>query len=122
MEKVLRAYAFSLTALGTLGGIVFAAMAVMISLDVVLRNLGISSFPWLLEIVEYALFIVTVMVAPWVLHKGSHVRVDVLVGALPGHRPGGFWTCSATPSAPSAARSCSGTARGSPSRPMGGKN
>jgi len=55
----------------------------MITLDVILRNLGLTNFPWLLEVSEYVLFIVTFGAAPWVLHSGSHVRVDLLVTTLP---------------------------------------
>ena len=81
---LMRLYDRFLALLGLCGGVAIGLMAVMVSLDVLLRNLGVPSMPWLLEVVEYALFIVTFMVAPWVLNKGAHVRVDVLVANLPG--------------------------------------
>lgn len=80
---LLRLYDRFLALLGLCGGIAIGLMAVTVSADVLLRNLGVPSMPWLLEVVEYALFIVTFMVAPWVLNKGAHVRVDVLVVNLP---------------------------------------
>ena len=68
---------------GLLAGAIIALIAVMVSLDVVLRNLAIGNFPWLIEVTEYALFGITFLAAPWVLHLGAHVRVDILIEALP---------------------------------------
>lgn len=79
----IRVYDRLLALLGLCGGVAFGLMAVMVTVDVLLRNLGVPSMPWLLEVVEYALFVVTFMVAPAVLHQGAHVRVDVVVLSLP---------------------------------------
>ncbi|NMM43041.1 TRAP transporter small permease [Rhodospirillaceae bacterium KN72] len=84
MSKLVSWYDGFLLCLGYLGGICLGLIAVMVSLDVILRNIGTASFPWLLESVEYALFAVSFLLAPWVLNQGSHVRVDVLVTKLPG--------------------------------------
>jgi len=80
---VAQGYRTLLTACGLLAGLAIAGLAFMITLDVVMRNLGLANFPWLLEVSEYVLFIVTFGAAPWVLHSGSHVRVDLLVTSLP---------------------------------------
>lgn len=82
MTALVAVYDRVLKGLGVFGGLVFGAMAVLVSLDVVLRNLGLVSFPWLLEVSEYALYVTTFLVAPWVLHLGAHVRVDVLFNFL----------------------------------------
>lgn len=58
-------------------GIVIAAMAIGISLDVLLRNFGVSSVPWILEVVEYALFGLTFAGTAAVLKHGRHVQVDL---------------------------------------------
>lgn len=68
-----------LLGLAACAGAVICTVAVLITLDVVLRNIGVSSFTWLLEVAEYALFVTTFIAAPWVLSLGSHVRVDLLV-------------------------------------------
>lgn len=77
------AYRSLLHLCGLSAGIAIAGLAVFITLDVILRNLGITNFPWLLEVSEYVIFIATFMAAPWVLHLGSHVRVDLVTTALP---------------------------------------
>ena len=68
---------------GLIAGVVIALIAVLVSLDVVLRNLRLGNFPWLIEVTEYALYGITFLAAPWVLHLGAHVRVDILIEALP---------------------------------------
>ncbi len=78
-----RIYHGTLRLTAFLAGASFAGLAVMISLDVVLRNIGIVNFPWLLEISEYALYGATFLAAPWVLSQGAHVRVDLLRMTLP---------------------------------------
>ena len=77
------AYGRILDGFGLLAGVVIALLALMISVDVVIRNLGIGNFPWLLEVAEYALYVTTFLAAPWVLHLGAHVRVDVLLNIVP---------------------------------------
>jgi len=77
------AYDRLLAACGLAAGIAIAIMAVLITLNVALRNLGLANFPWLLEVSEYVLYIGTFMAAPWVLRLGAHVRVDLVVGSVP---------------------------------------
>lgn len=81
---VSRAYASLLAGCGLLAGVAFAVIAVLVTLNVILRNLGVTNFPWLLEVSEYVLYIGTFLAAPWVLRLGAHVRVDLLLGLLPG--------------------------------------
>jgi len=76
-------YSALLAAGGLLSGLAFAVLAVMISADIVLRNLGVLNFPWLLEVSEYVVYGATFLAAPWVLRQGAHVRVDVLLNAVP---------------------------------------
>lgn len=69
--------------LAALAAATVAAMAVMITLDVALRNTGLGSFGWLNELVEYGLYAMTFLAAPWVLRRGAHVRMDLIVTSLP---------------------------------------
>ena len=78
------AYERLLTGCGFLAGATLVVLAVLITLDVLLRNLGLFSSGALVEITEYALFVTTFMAAPWVLWQGSHVRVDLVLSQVPG--------------------------------------
>jgi TRAP-type C4-dicarboxylate transport system permease small subunit len=77
------AYERLLTGCGLFAGATLALLAVLITLDVFLRNLGLFSSGALLEITEYALFVTTFIAAPWVLWLGSHVRVDLVLSQVP---------------------------------------
>ncbi|MEX2453783.1 MAG: TRAP transporter small permease [Rhodospirillaceae bacterium] len=71
---------------GLLGTVVAASILFItagISIDVFARNMGHSVVPWMLEATEYSLFAATFLGAPWVLHLGAHVRIDMLVDKLP---------------------------------------
>ncbi|MGI9464428.1 MAG: TRAP transporter small permease subunit, partial [Aestuariivirgaceae bacterium] len=76
MSQFARAYGVAVVGLGYLAGFALAALALLITTDVVIRNLGIGNFPWLLEVSEYVLFISTFLAAPWVLRENAHVSVD----------------------------------------------
>src|SRR5262245_24640857 len=69
------------------------AMVVMVSADIVLRNLAGSGFPWANEISEYALYLITLLTAPWLLHRGQHVRIDLALTLVP---PRVAWLMEAT--------------------------
>jgi TRAP-type C4-dicarboxylate transport system permease small subunit len=85
--RVSAAYARLLAALA-LGGcaVMFAMMLVMV-VDVALRNLLVPGLPrglaWSNEVSELMLYLTTVLVAPWLLRQGQHIRVDILLTALP---------------------------------------
>jgi TRAP-type transport system small permease protein len=58
-------------------------IAILIPLNLFLIKFQLGSMWWLYEAVEYALFVGVFIGAPWVLQKGAHVRVDVVLSALP---------------------------------------
>lgn len=58
-------------------------ITVLIPLNLLLVKARWGSLWWLYEAVEYALFAGVFACAPWVLRQGAHVRVDVVVSALP---------------------------------------
>jgi TRAP-type transport system small permease protein len=66
--------------------VLFLMMAV-ICVDVLLRNVrvvpGLLGVPWANEVTEYALYLITMLTAPWLLRRGLHIRVDVLLRAIP---------------------------------------
>ncbi|SLN76350.1 TRAP transporter small permease [Oceanibacterium hippocampi] len=83
MKQLASLYSTLLDACGLLAGFVFVLLALFVSIDVVIRNVGLGNFGWLIEISEYALYGATFIAAPWVLRLGAHVRVDLVVGNVP---------------------------------------
>ena len=66
--------------------ILFAMMLVIVA-DVALRNIPIPGLPrgvaWSNEVSEQMLYLLTMCVAPWLLRQGQHIRVDILLQAIP---------------------------------------
>lgn len=58
-------------------------IAFLIPLNLVMIRLQLGGIWWLFEGIEYALFAGVFLGAPWVLQQNAHVKVDVLVSALP---------------------------------------
>lgn len=67
----------------SLFGVILGLIVALICLDVALRNLALGSLPWLMELSEYLMYAGTFLAAPFVLRQGNHVRVDMLLVALP---------------------------------------
>ena len=56
-----------------------AAMMMVITLDVVLRNLGYQSSAHFFTFTEYALLIVPCLGAPWLAREKGHIYVEILL-------------------------------------------
>jgi TRAP-type transport system small permease protein len=76
-------YRLLIQGLAHVAALVLGAMALLVTLDVVLRNVGAGGLPWVNEVSEYSLPVATLLVAPWLLHRNEHVRLDVLLSAVP---------------------------------------
>ncbi len=63
------------------------AMTLMICLDVLLRNVALvpsmRGLDWSNDLTEAMLYLITMCAAPWLLRRGQHIRVDILLRAIP---------------------------------------
>jgi TRAP-type C4-dicarboxylate transport system permease small subunit len=78
-----RAYAATLHTCAVVAALLLGVVALLVTGDVVARNLGLGTLPWIIEVSEYSLPLATFLVAPWLLHRSEHVRFDTLLTALP---------------------------------------
>lgn len=85
--KVLEAFALGACAL-------IGLMTLTICADVLLRNMplipGVDGLAWSNELSETGLYLITMLAAPWLLREGRHIRIDILLRAIP--RKAG-WVC-----------------------------
>jgi TRAP-type C4-dicarboxylate transport system permease small subunit len=58
-------------------------MVAIVTADVVLRNAVGVGIVWANEVSEYALYVMTLLTAPWLLRRGQHVRLDVVLTLVP---------------------------------------
>jgi TRAP-type C4-dicarboxylate transport system permease small subunit len=87
MARLEAAYDRLLEALALLACALVFLMTLMICADVLLRNVrvipGVAGLAWSNEISEAMLYLVTMLTAPWLLRRGQHIRVDVILRAVP---------------------------------------
>src|SRR6476469_6749474 len=83
LTPISRAYDAVLYSMAWLAAFLIAAMMVIITLDVVLRNLGFQSSAHFFTFTEYALLMVPCMGAPWLVREKGHIYVEILLMTLP---------------------------------------
>ena len=80
-------YGRLLAGLSLAGCAVLFLMMLVICADVLLRNVhlvpGMLGVPWANEVTEYALYLITMLTAPWLLRQGQHIRIDILLRVIP---------------------------------------
>jgi TRAP-type C4-dicarboxylate transport system permease small subunit len=94
MERLSEAFGRVLAGLALLASLLLFAMTLMICADVLLRNVplvpGLRGLAWSNEVSEGMLYLITLLTAPWLLRRGQHIRVDILLRAIPGPAA---WIC-----------------------------
>jgi len=83
MTRLSTAFGKLFNTLALLAALTLLGMVVMVTADIVLRNLTRTGFPWANEVSEYALYITTLLTAPWLLRRGQHVRIDLVLTVMP---------------------------------------
>lgn len=87
MRRASELYGRLLAGLALAGCAVLFLMMLVICFDVLLRNVrivpGMLGIPWANEATEYALYFITVLTAPWLLRQGQHIRLDIVLRAIP---------------------------------------
>ncbi|HEY4371716.1 MAG TPA: TRAP transporter small permease subunit [Burkholderiales bacterium] len=98
MNRLSELYGKLLNALGLVACALLFVMMLMICADVFLRNLpglcralGLPlGLAWSNEISELMLYFITMLSAPWLLRQGQHIRVDIVLRAIPRYPA---WLC-----------------------------
>jgi TRAP-type transport system small permease protein len=83
MTRLSAAYGRFLNALAVLAALIVLAMVILVTADILLRNLTRTGFSWAYEVTEYTLYLITLLAAPWLLRRGQHVRIDLVLAMVP---------------------------------------
>ena len=83
MDRLSQAFGRLLDGLMALACLLLFAMTLLIGGDVFTRNAGLGGIAWSNEVSENILYLITLFSAPWLLRQGQHIRVDILLRALP---------------------------------------
>src|SRR3954447_18870814 len=83
MTRLSDAFGKLLNGFAVLAALTLLGMVIMVTADILLRNLTRTGFPWANEVSEYALYVITLLTAPWLLRRGQHVRIDLVLTLVP---------------------------------------
>lgn len=83
MKRLSDAFGRLFDAFAIAAALILLGMVILITADIVLRNLSRVGFSWANEISEYALYLMTLLTAPWLLRRGQHVRLDLILAMVP---------------------------------------
>ena len=76
-------YGRLLEALLLLACLLLLVMTLLIGADVLLRNIGLGGIAPSNELSEDIIYLVTLLAAPGLLRQGQHIRIDIVLRALP---------------------------------------
>jgi TRAP-type C4-dicarboxylate transport system permease small subunit len=83
MTRISVAFGRLLDGLAIAAALLLLAMVIVVSVDIIIRNLTQLGIPWANEASEYALYFITLLTAPWLLRRGQHVRIDIVLTIMP---------------------------------------
>ena len=94
MERLSSLFGRLLEVLAAIGCALVFLMMLVICADVLLRNVALlpsmRGLGWANDLTEASLYLTTMLAAPWLLRRGQHIRVDIVLRAIP-KRPA--WYC-----------------------------
>ena len=82
MRLLAKGYDAVVYGMAMIAAFLMAAMMVIITLDVVFRNLGYQSSAHFFTFTEYALLIVPCLGAPWLAREKGHIYVEIVLNSL----------------------------------------
>jgi len=76
-------YSRLLDAMLAVACVLLLVMTFLTGFDVLLRNVGAGGIPPSNELCEYGLYLTTILAAPGLLRRGQHIRIDIVLQAMP---------------------------------------
>ncbi len=59
--------------------ILLALITLAQTAEIIIRKVGNSSLPWVIEFSEHALVFIAFLAGAWVLREGAHIKVDIVL-------------------------------------------
>jgi TRAP-type C4-dicarboxylate transport system permease small subunit len=88
MDRISAVFGRLLEALAVVACVLIFLMMMMICVDVLLRNVALipsmRGLEWSNDLTEAMLYLTTMLAAPWLLRRSQHIRVDIVLRAIPG--------------------------------------
>lgn len=77
------AYGYFLAAIAAIAAVLLLAITALIVVDVLMRNTGMTPWPYTLTVTEYSLLYVTMLGSPWLVRIRGHVFIELVTAAIP---------------------------------------
>ncbi|PID20520.1 hypothetical protein CSV61_13960 [Sporosarcina sp. P3] len=68
--------------MAVLGRVVIVIISLLIIIDIVSSKFFSYQFPWILEVSEYLLVLLTFLGVAWLLKEDGHIKLDLLINRL----------------------------------------
>jgi C4-dicarboxylate transporter, DctQ subunit len=82
MRLIGKAYSVLLHGMAMFAGLLMVAMMAMITVDVILRNLGYQGSAHFFTFTEYFLLLIPLLGAPWLVREKGHIYIEVFTAML----------------------------------------
>jgi len=87
LDRMSERFGQLLEGLAWLACVMVFVMVMVICTDVLLRNVALvpsmRGLDWSNDVTEAMLYLITMCAAPWILRRGQHIRVDIVLRAIP---------------------------------------
>lgn len=83
LVRAARIYGLVLAAPAAVAGVLVLGMVLLVTASVAQRTATGAEIAGSVELTEIGLYLSAVLAAPWLLHKGQHIRADLLGPSLP---------------------------------------
>lgn len=83
MSRLSNVFGLLSGALMSFAALLLLAMVAVVTADILLRNFTGGAIGWANEVSEYVLYLITLLAAPWLLRRGRHVRLDLVLTLVP---------------------------------------
>ena len=83
MTVLVRIYLLIVNFLAVISVSMLAVLVILIGGEAITRTLNLPFLPGVVELSEYALYMMAMLAAPWLLHHNGHLAVNVVTDLLP---------------------------------------
>ena len=83
MSFLVRANDWLIGALAIVAGAMLFATALLVGLQILLRETGVQAPDWLFTSVEFGLLYMTMLSVPWLMRERGHIYIELVTATLP---------------------------------------
>jgi len=83
LNSIVRGYDWLITALAVVAGGMLFLTALLVALQILLRETALQAPDWLFTSVEFGLLYMTMFSVPWLMRERGHIYIELLTASVP---------------------------------------